>query len=39
MNGRSELRGEIEKLFSGPDWPLASVIVEPFRQYATKYSM
>jgi len=36
LNGRSELRSEIEKLFSGTDWPLASVIVEPFRQYATK---
>jgi hypothetical protein len=34
MSGRSELRSEIEKLFSGPDWPLASVIVEPFRRYA-----
>ena len=36
MSGRSELRSEIEKLFSGPDWPLASVIVEPFRRYAVK---
>ena len=36
VNGRSELRTEIEKLFSGTDWPLASVIVEPFRVYATK---
>ncbi len=34
LRGRSELRSEIEKLFSGPDWPLASVIVEPFRRYA-----
>ena len=36
LSGRSELRSEIEKLFSGPDWPLASVIIEPFRRYATK---
>ena len=36
VNGRSELRSEIEKVFGGPDWPLASVIVEPFRRYATK---
>jgi hypothetical protein len=36
LNGRSELRTEIEKLFGGPDWPLACVIVEPFRRYAAK---
>jgi hypothetical protein len=36
LSGRSELRSEIEKLFSGPDWPLASVIVEPLRRYAIK---
>ncbi len=36
LNGRSELRSEIEKLFSGSDWPLASAIIEPFRRYATK---
>ena len=36
LNGRSELRGEIEKLFGGPDWPEVSALVEPFRLYATK---
>ncbi len=36
VNGRTELRSEIEKLFGGPDWPLASMIVEPFRRFATK---
>ena len=36
LSGRSELRSEIEKLFSGPDWPLASAIIEPLRRYATK---
>jgi len=36
LNGRSELRGEVERLFGGADWPLASVIVEPFRKYAIK---
>jgi hypothetical protein len=36
LSGRSELRSEIEKLFSGPDWPLASAVIEPFRRYATK---
>lgn len=36
LGGRSELRSEIEKLFSGPDWPLASAIIEPLRRYATK---
>ena len=36
LSGRSELRGEIEKVFGGPDWPPASAIVDPFRRYATK---
>jgi hypothetical protein len=36
VNGRSELRGEVEKLFGGPDWPKVSALVEPFRLYATK---
>jgi len=36
LNGRSELRGEIERLFGGPDWPKVSALVEPFRLYATK---
>lgn len=36
LSGRSELRSEIERLFSGPDWPLASATIEPFRRYATK---
>lgn len=36
LNGRSELRAEIERLFSGPDWPQISAIIEPFRGYAAK---
>lgn len=36
LGGRSELRSELEKLFGGPDWPQASVIIEPFKRYATK---
>jgi len=36
LNGRSELRGEIETVFSGPDWPPPSAIVEPFRRFAMK---
>jgi hypothetical protein len=36
LNGRSELRREIETVFGGPAWPQAGAIVEPFRRYATK---
>ena len=31
---QSELRHEIEVLFSGPSWPQASVLLDPLRRYA-----
>jgi hypothetical protein len=36
LNGRSELRREIETVFAGPAWPQAGAIVEPFRRYAIR---
>jgi hypothetical protein len=36
LNGRTELRSEIEAVFAGPAWPLANGLVEPFRRYAIK---
>jgi len=36
LTGRSELRSELQTVFSGPDWPQASAIIESFRRYATK---
>lgn len=36
LNGRAELRAEIERVFSGADWPPVSMIIEPLRRYATK---
>ena len=36
LSGRSELRSELQTVFSGPEWPQASAILESFRRYATK---
>lgn len=35
-SGKSELRTEIEKVFSGREWPSAGALLEPLRCYALK---
>jgi hypothetical protein len=36
VRGRSELRGELETVFDGAEWPQVSALVESLREYATK---
>jgi len=36
LAGRSDLRSELEAVFSGPAWPQASAIIESFKPYAMK---
>ncbi|MBK9170717.1 MAG: hypothetical protein IPM24_25090 [Bryobacterales bacterium] len=33
-NARAALRAELEALFSGPEWPPVTAIIEPFKRYA-----
>src|ERR1700694_3886994 len=36
LSGRSELRSELETIFSGPNWPQASASLDAFKRYAIK---